>query len=129
MFLLVCHSFTKLGFRLMNQKRQIYLETYGCQMNLADSEVVLRVMHDAGYDRTEDIALADVILVNTCAVRENAEERVYGRLGTLKTYKRANSGVVIGVLGCMAERLRKTLIDSETSVDLIVGPDEYRRLP
>lgn len=113
----------------MNQERRIYIETYGCQMNLADSEVVLRVMNDAGYRRTEDVASAEVILLNTCAVRENAEERIFGRLGALKGYKAANSGVVIGVLGCMAERMRQKLIETEDSVDLIVGPDEYRRLP
>lgn len=113
----------------MSMKRQIYLETYGCQMNVADSEVVLSIMDQAGYGRTEDAAKADVILVNTCAVRENAEQRVYGRLGDFKHYKRINPGVVVGVLGCMAERLRKDLMESESYVDLVVGPDEYRKLP
>ncbi|MBI3004337.1 MAG: tRNA (N6-isopentenyl adenosine(37)-C2)-methylthiotransferase MiaB [Ignavibacteriales bacterium] len=113
----------------MTQKRHVYLETYGCQMNVADSEVVLRVMHDAGYDRTDDMVKADVIFVNTCAVRENAEERIYGRLGTFRNRKKTKPGVVVGVLGCMAERLRKDLMESESHVDLVVGPDEYRRLP
>lgn len=98
-------------------------------MNLADSEVVLRILADSGYGKTENIAEADVMFVNTCAVRENAEQRVYGRLGGFKHYKRQNPGVVIGVLGCMAERLRKQLIESESYVDIVVGPDEYRRLP
>ncbi len=113
----------------MNDKRKLYLETYGCQMNLADSEVVLSIMHNAGYERTDHLAQADAILVNTCAVRENAEQRVYGRLGDFWHYKKHNQGVVIGVLGCMAERLRRELMESESYVDLIVGPDEYRKLP
>ena len=98
-------------------------------MNVADSEVVMRVMHDAGYHRTDEMVNADVIFVNTCAVRENAEGRIYGRLGAFRNYKKTNPGVVVGVLGCMAERLRKNLMESESHVDLVVGPDEYRRLP
>jgi tRNA-2-methylthio-N6-dimethylallyladenosine synthase len=113
----------------MNARRHIYLETYGCQMNLADSEVVLGILSGAGYRQTDDLARADVVFVNTCAVRENAEQRVYGRLGDFKHYKRNNPGVIIGVLGCMAERLRRELMESESHVDLVVGPDEYRRLP
>ncbi len=113
---------------LMNQ-RKVYLETYGCQMNVADSEVVQSIMHGAGYQRTSELAQADVVFVNTCAVRENAEERVYGRLGEFWRYKKENPAMVVGVLGCMAERLRKNLLQSESYVDLVVGPDEYRRLP
>jgi tRNA-2-methylthio-N6-dimethylallyladenosine synthase len=113
----------------MNSRRHIYLETYGCQMNLADSEVVLSILAGAGYEHTDDLARADVVFVNTCAVRENAEQRVYGRLGDFKHYRRRNPSVMIGVLGCMAERLRRDLIESESHVDLVVGPDEYRRLP
>ncbi|HEY4612243.1 MAG TPA: tRNA (N6-isopentenyl adenosine(37)-C2)-methylthiotransferase MiaB [Bacteroidota bacterium] len=113
----------------MTEPRKIYLETYGCQMNVADSEVVLSIMHGAGYQRTAVLESADVVFVNTCAVRENAEERIYGRIGDFWHYKKDNPGVVIGVLGCMAERLRKDLLQSESSVDLVVGPDEYRRLP
>lgn len=111
------------------QQRKVYIETYGCQMNVADSEVVLSIMHSAGYRRTNTLAEADVVFVNTCAVRENAEERVYGRLGEFWRYKKENPAVVVGVLGCMAERLRKNLLQSESSVDLVVGPDEYRKLP
>jgi len=111
------------------QHRNVYIETYGCQMNLADSEVVLRILSDAGYRRTDVLAEADVVLVNTCAVREHAEERVFGRIGEFWRYKKENPGMVVGVLGCMAERLRKQLLQSEFSVDLVVGPDEYRRLP
>ena len=109
--------------------RKVYVETYGCQMNLADSEVVQSVMSAAGYGRTDSLADADVIFVNTCAIRENAETRVYGRLGDFKHLKKDNPGVVVGVLGCMAERLRKDLMETESYVDLVVGPDEYRRLP
>jgi len=113
----------------MEKPRNIYIETYGCQMNVADSEVVLGIMREAGYSRTEEATKADVIFVNTCAVRENAEQRVYGRLGDFRHLKRSNPAVVLGVLGCMAERLRKDLLEEETSVDLVVGPDEYRKLP
>jgi tRNA-2-methylthio-N6-dimethylallyladenosine synthase len=113
----------------MFERRKVYLETYGCQMNIADSEVVLSIMQKAGYDRTERLDQAEVILVNTCAIRENAEQRVYGRLGDFWHFKRHNQGVVVGVLGCMAERLRKDLMETESYVDLVVGPDEYRKLP
>jgi len=98
-------------------------------MNLADSEVVLSILSASGYEPTHELARADVVFVNTCSVRENAEQRIYGRLGDFKHYKQRNPSVVIGVLGCMAERLRRDLIESESHVDLVVGPDEYRRLP
>ncbi|MBI2620027.1 MAG: tRNA (N6-isopentenyl adenosine(37)-C2)-methylthiotransferase MiaB [Ignavibacteriales bacterium] len=113
----------------MDKTKTVYIETYGCQMNVADSEVVLSILSSAGYVRTPELSRADVILVNTCAVRENAEQRVYGRLGDFKFYKKGNPAVIVGVLGCMAERLRKDLMQSESSVDLVIGPDEYRRLP
>jgi tRNA-2-methylthio-N6-dimethylallyladenosine synthase len=108
--------------------RRIYLETYGCQMNVADSEVVGGILSTSGYALTGDIANADVVLVNTCAIRENAEQRIYGRLGLFSTYKRQNPGILVGVLGCMAERLRSNLLEDDL-VDLVVGPDEYRKLP
>ncbi len=111
------------------QKKQIYVETYGCQMNVADSEVVLSIMNDGGFGITQSPDNADVIFVNTCSVRDNAEQRVRQRISTLKNYKRKNPGVLIGVLGCMAERLRTELIDKGNVVDMVVGPDEYRRLP
>jgi tRNA-2-methylthio-N6-dimethylallyladenosine synthase len=109
--------------------KQVYIETYGCQMNLADSELVGGILHQHGYTLTNDLGNADVVLVNTCAIRENAEQRVYGRLGLFNSHKKRNPGVVIGVLGCMAERLRTRLVDQEKLVDIVVGPDEYRRLP
>jgi tRNA-2-methylthio-N6-dimethylallyladenosine synthase len=130
--LIVCHSFTILvppkKRRKVNQ-RQVYIETYGCQMNLADTEVVLSILAKAGYGQTSNLRSADIVFVNTCAVRDNAEQRVFGRLGDFKRYKKENPGMLIGVLGCMAERLRKDLMESESHVDLVVGPDEYRRLP
>jgi tRNA-2-methylthio-N6-dimethylallyladenosine synthase len=107
----------------------VYIETYGCQMNVADSELVMGILKDKGYDLTTDLKSADVILLNTCSVRDNAEQRIYGRLGNLKKIKERKPSTVIGILGCMAERLRKDLIEKKKVVDLVVGPDEYRRLP
>lgn len=98
-------------------------------MNLADSEVVAGVLNGKGYEASNDLNNADIILLNTCSIRENAEQRIYGRLGNLKKYKEKNPQTVIGILGCMAERLRKDLIEDKKMVDLVVGPDEYRRLP
>ncbi len=110
-------------------KNSVYIETYGCQMNVADSELVMSILKTKGYELTENINEASVVLLNTCSVRDNAEQRIYGRLGNIKRYKDKNPQMVIGILGCMAERLRKDLIDSKNLVDLVVGPDEYRRLP
>lgn len=110
-------------------KNSVYIETYGCQMNVADSELVMSILKTKGYELTENIDDASVVLLNTCSVRDNAEQRIYGRLGNIKRYKDQNPQMVIGILGCMAERLRKDLIDSKNLVDLVVGPDEYRRLP
>lgn len=104
-----------------------YVETYGCQMNVADTEMVLGMLSGAGYGRTEDPAQADLILINTCAVREKAEERVYGRVGALAHLKRRKN-VVLGVTGCMAEHLKGKLQEKAPAVDLVIGPDAYRRL-
>jgi tRNA-2-methylthio-N6-dimethylallyladenosine synthase len=112
----------------LSASRKIYIETYGCQMNVADSEVVGGILGSKGYEFTTDLAQADAVLVNTCAIRDNAETRVYGRLGLFSTYKRNRPGMVVGVLGCMAERLRTNLLERDL-VDLVVGPDEYRKLP
>ena len=106
---------------------RIYIETYGCQMNVSDSELMFGVLGRAGYVRTDDPALADVLLVNTCAVRDHAEQRVLGRMGELKRYKR--SGNVLGVVGCMAQRLGPKLLERVPQVDLVIGPDGYRSLP
>lgn len=111
------------------QKNNVYIEIYGCQMNVADTEIVLGILKKQGYDITDKPENADVILLNTCSIRDNAEQRIYGRLGNLKTLKYNKPGLVLGVLGCMAERLRKDLIEEKKVVDLVVGPDEYRRLP
>lgn len=108
---------------------KVYIETYGCQMNVADSELVMGILKDKGYDFTNKPDEANVILLNTCSVRDNAEQRIYGRLGNLKTYRATQPNLVIGILGCMAERLRKDLIEDTKIVDLVVGPDEYRKLP
>lgn len=98
-------------------------------MNVADSELVGGILSKEGYAFTGEIAEADVILVNTCAIRDNAEQRIYGRLGLFHAYKKRKPDLIVGVLGCMAERLRKELIEEKKMVDLVVGPDEYRRLP
>ena len=105
----------------------VYLETYGCQMNVADSELMLGVLAAQGYGRTETPEHADVMLVNTCAVRDNAELRVIGRVGELMRHKRPGS--VLGVVGCMAQRLGPLLLEKVPRVDLVVGPDAYRNLP
>ena len=106
---------------------RIYIETYGCQMNVADSELMLGVLARDGYVRTDDPSIADVMLVNTCAVRDHAEQRVLGRMGELKRHKRP--GDVLGVVGCMAQRLGPTLLERVPQVDLVIGPDGYRGLP
>ena len=107
--------------------KRVYIETYGCQMNVADSELMFGVLGREGYLRVERPEDADVMLVNTCAVRENAEQRVIGRVGELQRYKR--SGGVLGVVGCMAQRLGPALLAQAPRVDLVVGPDAYRNLP
>ncbi|MBW7887916.1 MAG: tRNA (N6-isopentenyl adenosine(37)-C2)-methylthiotransferase MiaB [Bacteroidetes bacterium] len=109
--------------------KKIYIETYGCQMNVADSEVVLGILGNEGYAPINSPETADLILVNTCSVRDNAEKRVHQRLTELRAYKQNNPEVLIGVLGCMAERLRTELIEKNNVVDIVVGPDEYRKLP
>ncbi|HUN66873.1 MAG TPA: tRNA (N6-isopentenyl adenosine(37)-C2)-methylthiotransferase MiaB [Bacteroidota bacterium] len=114
--------------------KRVYIETYGCQMNLADTEVASSILAGDGFTSVTTPAEADVILVNTCSIRENAEQRVYGRLGEFKRLKVTKPGLLVGVLGCMAERLREKLITEQANgvgqiVDLIVGPDEYRKLP
>jgi tRNA-2-methylthio-N6-dimethylallyladenosine synthase len=107
--------------------RTVYIETYGCQMNVADSELMLGVLLGDGYVRTAEPDGADVMLVNTCAVRDNAEQRVIGRVGELQRYKRGDG--VLGVVGCMAQRLGPALLARVPRVDLVVGPDAYRNLP
>jgi tRNA-2-methylthio-N6-dimethylallyladenosine synthase len=109
--------------------RSVYIETYGCQMNIADTELLFGHLGRHGYCRTDDPTGADVILLNTCAIREHAEERVIGRLGDLVRFKSQKPDVQIGIAGCMAQHVRDRLMDRLPFVDFVVGPDAYRRLP
>jgi tRNA-2-methylthio-N6-dimethylallyladenosine synthase len=109
--------------------KKLFLESYGCQMNFSDSEIVASILKDQGYSTTQDFNEADVIFVNTCAIRENAEQRVRKRLTEFKGAKKNNPDLVVGVLGCMAERLKEQFLDQEKIVDIVVGPDAYRDLP
>lgn len=109
--------------------KKIYLESYGCQMNFADSEVVTSILMEQGYATTSNIHEADTILLNTCAIRENAEQKIRHRLQSFKPIKAKNPHITIGILGCMAERLKTQLLEEEKIVDLVAGPDAYRDLP
>jgi len=109
--------------------KKLFLESYGCQMNFADSEIVASILIDKGYTTTQNFEEADVIFVNTCAIRENAESRVRNRLNDFKRVKKRNPKVLVGVLGCMAERLKTQFLEQEKLVDIVVGPDAYRDLP
>ena len=111
-----------------NVEKKLFIETYGCQMNVADSEVVASVMQMAGYEMTEEIQDADAIFVNTCSVRDNAEQKVLGRLQYFQSLKRKKKHLLVGVLGCMAERVKEDLIANH-HVDLVAGPDSYMDLP
>lgn len=107
---------------------RVYIETYGCQMNIGDTELMAGVLAERGYVRVEDPGRADVILVNTCAIRERAEERVRGRIGQLQRYRRGRPDLVLGVTGCMAQRIGGELLRQGRGVDLVVGPDGYRQI-
>lgn len=113
---------------LLNGKK-VYVESYGCQMNFSDSEIVASIMSKAGYETTANPDDADVVLINTCSIRDNAEQRVRNRLTQFQKDKKANPDKVIGILGCMAERLKSQLLEEEKLVDLVAGPDAYRELP
>ena len=111
--------------------KQLYIETYGCQMNVADSEVVASIMEMAGYRVSEDINGADAVLLNTCSIRDNAEQKIIARLQYLASLRRKQGRghrLIVGVIGCMAERVRQTLIDDH-GVDIVAGPDSYLDLP
>src|SRR5262249_53891918 len=108
---------------------RVYLETYGCQMNIADSQTVTAVLRRAGYLAAEHPEDADVILINTCAIREHAEDRVLGRLSDLARLKRSRPALKLGLLGCMAQHNRAILIEKAPWLDVVAGPDTYRRLP
>ena len=109
--------------------RKLFVETYGCQMNVGDTEIVVSVMQQEGYIYTERIEEADVILINTCSIRDNAEQRIWGRLAEMKRYRKLRPGLVIGIIGCMAERLKERLTEGPSGVDVVAGPDAYRELP
>ena len=108
--------------------KKLYIETYGCQMNVADTEVIFSLLGKHGYERTEDIEEADVIMANTCSVRDNAEQRILGRIEVFNVQKRKRPEVLVGILGCMAERLKEDLLKTG-KVDIVAGPDAYRSLP
>ncbi len=110
-------------------KNKVYIETYGCQMNLSDSEIVSSILEKSGYQIIHDATNADVIFLNTCSVRDNAENKIKERLKHLRRNKKDNKELVVGILGCMAERLRQKLIDEQEIVSMVVGPDEYRKVP
>jgi len=111
------------------ERNKVYIETYGCQMNVADSEVVASILAEHGYHITEEIEKAGLILINTCSIRDNAEQRIFKRLRSLNQLKNRNKGLMIGLLGCMAERLREQILEKEKLVDFAAGPDAYRDLP
>ena len=109
--------------------KKMYLESYGCQMNFSDSEIVASIMAENGYSSTSNLQEADVVFINTCSIRENAEQKVRGRLDVFRMAKKQKPEMVIGVLGCMAERMKAKLLDEEKVVDLVIGPDAYKDLP
>lgn len=112
-----------------NESKKFYIESYGCQMNFSDSEIVASVLSEIGYSATRNMEESDLILINTCSIREKAEDTVRKRLRVFDKVKMSRPGTMVGVLGCMAERLKKKLLDQEKLVDLVVGPDAYRDLP
>jgi tRNA-2-methylthio-N6-dimethylallyladenosine synthase len=109
--------------------RKVYIETYGCQMNVADSEVVASILSDAGYETTDRIRDAELILINTCSIRDNAEQRIWRRLASISHLRKQKKDLLIGIIGCMAERLKEKLLETDQLVDMVIGPDAYRQLP
>ncbi len=114
---------------LTGEGRKLFIETYGCQMNVGDTEIIISLLQQHGYRYTEQQAEADVILINTCSVRDNAEQRIWGRLSEMRRLKKQKPSLVVGIVGCMAERLKEELLRAETGVDVVAGPDAYRDLP
>ncbi|MDG2455091.1 MAG: radical SAM protein, partial [Bacteroidia bacterium] len=112
-----------------NHTRKLYIESYGCAMNFADSEVVASIMAEVGVETTNDEMEADIIFINTCSIRDNAEQKIRNRLKHLRHNKKQNKELTIGVLGCMAERLKKQFLEEEKLVDIVAGPDAYKELP
>ncbi len=109
--------------------RKLYIETYGCQMNVGDSEIVVSIMQQEGYRYTESLEEADIVLINTCSIRDNAEQRIWGRLSEMRRMRKQKPSLIIGIIGCMAERLKEELTKGGTGVDIVAGPDAYRDLP
>lgn len=109
--------------------RKLFIETYGCQMNVCDTEIVASLMQREGYVLTDRLDEADVVLINTCSIRDNAEQRIWGRLAEMKRYRRQKPGLIVGIIGCMAERLKERLVEGPAAVDVVAGPDAYRDLP
>lgn len=124
-----CETVRLLEDQSTGKSRKLYIESYGCQMNYSDSEIVASILREQGFDTTADIAQADVVFLNTCSIREKAEQTVRNRLVQINIYKKRKPGMLIGVLGCMAERLKSKLLEEEKIVDLVAGPDAYRDLP
>ena len=114
---------------LTGEGRKLFIETYGCQMNAGDSEIVVSIMQEEGYRYTENIDEADIVLINTCSIRYNAEQRIWGRLSAMRQLKKRKPSLIVGIIGCMAERLKEQLIEKGTGVDIVAGPDTYRTLP
>lgn len=114
---------------VVGQGKKIFIETYGCQMNVGDTEIVVSIMQQEGYFYTEDISEADVILINTCSIRDNAEQRIWGRLTEMRRLRKQKPSLKVGIIGCMAERLKEQLLEGDLAVDIVAGPDSYRDLP
>ena len=114
---------------IVGEGKKLFVETYGCQMNVGDTEIVVSIMQEHGYIYTENIEEADVILINTCSIRDNAEQRIWGRLSAMRQIKKRKPSLIVGIIGCMAERLKEQLIEKGTGVDIVAGPDSYRSLP
>ena len=109
--------------------KKLFVETYGCQMNVGDTEIVISILQQEGYRYTERIEEADVILINTCSIRDNAEQRIWGRLADLRRFRKAKPSLRVGIIGCMAERLKERLTEGRDAVEIVAGPDAYRDLP
>ena len=109
--------------------RKLFIESYGCQMNFSDSEIVASILQNEGFNTTQNLEEADLVLVNTCSIRDKAEQTVRKRLEKYNAVKKINPRMKVGVLGCMAERLKEKFLEEEKIVDLVVGPDAYRDLP
>ena len=114
---------------MTGEGRKLFIETYGCQMNVGDTELIISILQAHGFRYTETLSEADVVLINTCSIRDNAEQRIWGRLSEMRRLKKQKPSLIVGIVGCMAERLNEQLLDPATGVDVVAGPDAYRDLP